>query len=61
MILCQTYDIAYTPKYTYLKLIIDTNQGWLVDVAHRTVVHSYWLDLGSELQIQVMEFLFDNA
>jgi len=35
----------------------------LADGAHRTIVRSCWLDLGSEteLQIQVRELLFDDA
>jgi len=35
----------------------------LADGARRTIVQSYWLDLGvdSELQIQVKKLLFDNA
>jgi hypothetical protein len=35
-------------KYTPLKLKISTSQRRLGDGAHRTSVHSYWLDIGSE-------------
>jgi hypothetical protein len=38
-------------------------RGQLAGVARRTVAHSYWLDVGSEteLQIKIKELLFDDA
>jgi len=63
MRLYQISDIDYIPKYTSLKLKMNTIQGSLADGAHRTVVHSYQFDLRSEteIQIQVKELHFDDA
>ena len=40
-----------------------TIQEHLADGARRTIVQSYWLDLGSgtELRIEVKELMFDHA
>jgi hypothetical protein len=50
-------------KFSWLKLKISTVRGHLADGAHRTIVLSNRLDLGSEteLQIQVKELLFDDV
>jgi hypothetical protein len=46
-----------------LKLNISSIPGRLADGAHRTVVCSYCLDVGSEtdLQIKVKQLLFDDG
>jgi hypothetical protein len=58
-----SYDDTKPQKYTSLELKISTIWGHLPDGAGWTIFRSYQLDLGSqtELWIQDMERLFDNA
>jgi len=55
MLVYQISDIDYTPKYTYLTLMITPTGGRLADQVHRKVVSSYQFHSQSQtgLQIQV--------
>jgi len=63
MLLYPIDDIDNTPQYILLKPMITIIWGQLTGGAHHTIVRSYQLDLnlGTELQIQVKEFLFDDG